>query len=48
MVIEVRESGKTVLMIGVHEEGLAFRRSAFLGTLENLTMPYFSVDPAST
>jgi hypothetical protein len=48
MVIEVRESGKTVLMIGVHEEGLTFRRSAFLRTVEDLTMPYLSADPAST
>jgi hypothetical protein len=47
MVIEVRESGKTVLMIGVHEEGLAFRSSTFHETLENLTMSYLSVDPTS-
>jgi len=47
MVIEVRESGLTVLLIGV-QESPAFRDSAFSRTVVQLTVPYFSADQAST
>jgi hypothetical protein len=44
MVIQVIETGKTLVMIGVHEESATFRQSAFFRTVEQLTMPYLTSD----
>jgi hypothetical protein len=44
MMIEVRESGISVHLIGVLAESPAFRDSAFSRAVVQLTVPYFSVD----
>jgi hypothetical protein len=48
MVIQVMESGTTVLMIGILNESSAFQNSAFSRALVQLTGPYLSADQAST
>ena len=48
MVIEVRESGIAVLLMGVLEEDSAFRDSAFSRAVLNLTVPHFCADQPST
>jgi FKBP-type peptidyl-prolyl cis-trans isomerase FkpA len=47
MVIEVRESGMAVLLMGV-QESPAFRDSKFSRAVAQLTVPHFSPDQAST
>ena len=47
MVVQVVESGKTILMIGVHEESTMVRDSEFTRSINGLTTPYLSADPAS-
>ena len=48
MVVQVIESGMTILQIGVHEESTAFRDSAFSRTVEQLTMQHLPAYPASS
>jgi FKBP-type peptidyl-prolyl cis-trans isomerase len=48
MVIHVKESGKDVCLIGVHEDSLEFLDCVFYRTIERLIGPYLCNDPAST
>jgi FKBP-type peptidyl-prolyl cis-trans isomerase len=48
MVVQVRESGTTVSIIGVHQESAKFLDSAFYRTIELLIGPHLSSNPAST
>jgi FKBP-type peptidyl-prolyl cis-trans isomerase len=47
MVVQIIESGTTVLIIGVHEDSPKFLDSAFYRTIERLIRPHFCTDPAS-
>jgi hypothetical protein len=48
MVVQVIESGKTMLIFGVHEDSPSFRDSAFYRTVAQLTLPYLCTDSTST
>ena len=48
LVIEVRENGVTVLLMGVLEEDAAFRDSAFSRAVVQLTVPHFCAGQPST
>lgn len=48
MVIQVRETGRDVCLMGVHQDNLEFLDCAFYRTIERLIGPYLSSDPAST
>lgn len=42
MVVQVMESGRNVLIIGVHEDSTKFRDSVFYRTVEQLIRPHLS------
>lgn len=48
MVVEVRDTGMSVLLIGVFEKSAAFRDTEFSHAVVQLTVPYFSTDQAPT
>jgi hypothetical protein len=47
MVLQVMESGRSVLIIGIHEDSLKVRESRFYRTIERLIRPHLYSDPAS-
>jgi hypothetical protein len=48
MVVQVLESGKSLCLIGVHEDSPKFLDSAFYRAVERLITPYLVSDSAST
>ena len=48
MVVQVYESGRSVCIVGVHEDSPAFLDSAFYKTIEQLIRPHLCSAPAST
>jgi hypothetical protein len=48
MSIHIKENGKDVCLMGVHQDSPAFRNSSFYKTIERLIKPHLSAAPEST
>ena len=46
--LHIKENGKDVCLMGVHQDSPAFRNSSFYKTIERLIKPHLSAAPEST